>query len=570
MINKWQQLSWAERWLLLEATIWLALARLTLLFMPFRKIAPQLGQSQQETTATTSPYNAQRSERIGWAVRAIARRTPWESACLAQAISAKMMLRRRQIPSTLYLGLAKDNAQKMQAHAWLRCGEAILTGAKGHERFSVISFFADPTAHPLADQAPEPDKTKIEALLLATLQPDTKPDIVSSLQNLSEAEWGQLVQTAQKQHVATLLFAQLDSLGLQTAVPPKLWTNLQQKQKQITLQNMTIYRELSRINQALLAEKVPFVVLKGGYLAAAVYPHLGQRAMGDLDLLVRLENLPKMITALHDLGWRETRPISLTASLEQHHHLPPFAKKGVPFLIEPHWNITHPERPYSIDPAQLWQHVMPYTLMGSDVLVFQPHLQLLHLALHASYNHQFAFDLRSLCDIAMLIQKCGDDLAWEQVIRCAQSWHWQRGVYLTLALINEFWETAVPAHVLTQLQPENMPTNLIALTREHLFWGRLENNKVSRNFSRLSETDQSALTKVKFALSFLVPTRGRLAWRYGVPVNSPRIWFYYLVNFRDMVRRNTKRSWHLIRGKANVTKTAERRNLLASWLGESQ
>lgn len=568
MINKWQQLRWAERWLLLEATVWLALARLALLFVPFRKIAPQLGQSQKETTAATTPYNEERAEQIGWAVRAIARRTPWESACLAQAISAKMMLRRRRITSTLYLGLAKGNAQKMEAHAWLRCGAEIITGKAGHERFSVISFFGDAEAEP-ATKTEGGVSEKIQSLLLSALNPQPNRETAVLLKTLTETEWHELIQKAQQQHIATLLTARLEALGVETAVPTPLWAQLQEKQIQITLQNMAIYRELGFIHQALQAENVPFVVLKGGYLAAAVYPHLGQRAMGDLDLLVALEHLPKMVAALHELGWQETRPISLTATLGQQHHLPPFAKKGVTFLIEPHWNITHPGRPYSIDPAQLWQHVMPCTVVRSDVFAFQPHLQLLHLALHASYNHQFAFDLRSLCDIAMLIQKSGDDLAWEQVVRCAQSWHWQRGAFLTLVLINEFWATAVPAHVLTQLQPENMPTNLIALTKEHLFWGRVENNKVSRNFSRLSETDQSALAKIKFALSFLLPTRGRLAWRYGVPIDSPKIWFYYLVNFRDMVRRNAKRSWHLIRGNANVTKTAERNNLLASWLGES-
>jgi hypothetical protein len=39
--------------------------------------------------------------------------------------------------------VAKDiNAEeKMKAHAWSQCGDTILTGARGHEAFTVVSVF---------------------------------------------------------------------------------------------------------------------------------------------------------------------------------------------------------------------------------------------------------------------------------------------------------------------------------------------------------------------------------------------------------------------------------------------
>ncbi len=67
---------------------------------------------------------------------------PWECKCLAQAISGKMMLRRRQTPSTLYLGVAKKEDGDLNAHAWLRAGESIILGGGGLERFAVVSTFA--------------------------------------------------------------------------------------------------------------------------------------------------------------------------------------------------------------------------------------------------------------------------------------------------------------------------------------------------------------------------------------------------------------------------------------------
>ncbi len=135
--------NWADRTLLLEALFWLGVARLLILTVPFKWIAPYLGRQTGESEWVRYPSTAGIARRIGWAVRAVAAHTPWESACLAQAITAKRMLRRRHLPSTLYLGVAKSKDAPMQAHAWLCCNGSILTGESGHQRFTVIASFSD-------------------------------------------------------------------------------------------------------------------------------------------------------------------------------------------------------------------------------------------------------------------------------------------------------------------------------------------------------------------------------------------------------------------------------------------
>ena len=80
--------------------------------------------------------------RIGRAIRVAARRTPWESKCLAQALAAALMLRWRRLPFVLTLGVAKTTELKagIDAHAWLFSGDILLTGA-GYERYSIIAQF---------------------------------------------------------------------------------------------------------------------------------------------------------------------------------------------------------------------------------------------------------------------------------------------------------------------------------------------------------------------------------------------------------------------------------------------
>lgn len=138
-----RRLTWRERARLGEAIFYLAIARLALVFIPFKKLAGGLGAHQQESFETfTQPIQRAQARRIGWAVTTMSRYVPWDSACLAQAIAGKWMLRARHLRSTLYLGVAYDENKKMLAHAWLRCGDVFVTGAPQHRRFTVVATFA--------------------------------------------------------------------------------------------------------------------------------------------------------------------------------------------------------------------------------------------------------------------------------------------------------------------------------------------------------------------------------------------------------------------------------------------
>ena len=56
---------------------------------------------------------------------------------MAQAIAGKLMLNLRGIASTMYLGVMKRD--EMKAHAWLRVGQRIITGRRGHQNYTVIA-----------------------------------------------------------------------------------------------------------------------------------------------------------------------------------------------------------------------------------------------------------------------------------------------------------------------------------------------------------------------------------------------------------------------------------------------
>ena len=141
-LSKLRRLSWPDRRLVLEALVWLAAMRLAVRWVPFLRIVSWMRLEPGETPTQPAPAVA---GQIGWAVRGVAARTPWQSACLVQALAAARMLQRRRLAATLYLGAARNPARRdeLQAHAWLRCGALVLTGESESRHFPVLARFRE-------------------------------------------------------------------------------------------------------------------------------------------------------------------------------------------------------------------------------------------------------------------------------------------------------------------------------------------------------------------------------------------------------------------------------------------
>ena len=139
--KKFTKLSAKEKNLFIEAYYTLGVMRAAILRVSFKRLTRSLKhQAKKSEFVQLDEEQIQMALSIGKAIGQAAAHTPWESACLAQSLTAQRMLKKRGIPGVFYLGVAKDE-EKMKAHAWSQCGDRIITGGKGHEEFTVLSEF---------------------------------------------------------------------------------------------------------------------------------------------------------------------------------------------------------------------------------------------------------------------------------------------------------------------------------------------------------------------------------------------------------------------------------------------
>ena len=143
--NKWRrfiQLDGADKWLLLRATVWLAIARIMLVAMSFERLSARLSATSSSTEAEPEQ---ELLERIGFAVSAAANNVPWRSDCFPQTIAARMLLKRFGYASTIHIGVERAGEDVLNGHAWLTCGETVVTGGAELDRYTEIHRWPRPS-----------------------------------------------------------------------------------------------------------------------------------------------------------------------------------------------------------------------------------------------------------------------------------------------------------------------------------------------------------------------------------------------------------------------------------------
>src|SRR5262245_55324563 len=144
LVQKFFRLPQRDRLLLVEATLWLAVAGLGSAVLPFRQIGRVAARPIRRPEL---PQQARQKEvkRIRWAIVATARRVPWRAMCFQQGLAAQLMLRRRGVPSVLYYGAAPDERSGLSAHVWVREGSVDVIGGEIASRFAVLATFPSDT-----------------------------------------------------------------------------------------------------------------------------------------------------------------------------------------------------------------------------------------------------------------------------------------------------------------------------------------------------------------------------------------------------------------------------------------
>lgn len=411
---------------------------------------------------------------------------------------------------------------------------------------------------------------------LTTLQ-DLLLDLISTeravaegeVTRLDEGDWDAMLDMARQHRLLPMLHWQLSRDRKALPVPEAVRARLAEGFRRTTLRSLVLQRELLQVHRILDRAGIPYVALKGAWLAFFAYPQPGLRPLRDLDLLVPKDRALEANRILIDGGYEPLGDClgSPDAVLEHDRHFPPLQSPSGRITIELHVRLGYPRA------EELFSDLSPEAaadgggriataILANEELKYQtPTELLLHLIVHAVYDHQFNNGPLLLSDIVYLLQARPVD--WPSFWRLAGEYGYERGCILALRLAERYWgqqPIAWPAGMEVGIDP---PAEMLD-TSARLMLCDFE-ARIGVSVNQAVSGQGTTLQKIRVLLGLAFPPRALIATKYPVSEHSPWIYFWYPARWWHLARK------HLpvyLRVKRDPLRRNEVRQLdaVANWL----
>ena len=352
------------------------------------------------------------------------------------------------------------------------------------------------------------------------------PDAV--LPHPTFTEWQQILDQAS---MHGLMFW-LQSLSW---LPAPLQERLRRECLNLTARNLALAGELRTLLRAFRDQRIPCLPLRGLALAEWLYGGVPPRPMGDIDLLVRKEDLHRVQALFRELGFNEMdrRP---GFAPDFSYTLKFFVERSLMVIVEPHWTIAYPPFADRLDMEAVWSRCVPARVVGEETLSLGREDHLVHLCLHLSHRDDAPF--LWLYELDRYIRQESDAMRWDLVLSVSCEVGVERLVGRALNEAVTKFGAPVPADVIDALDGRSGQTRPLA---QRL----VETSKVDGVESLATFFAVKGLgAKFRYARALLFPAPAFMMLQYG------------LTHHRQLATTYARRlcwfSWQAAKGLAHV------------------
>jgi len=332
---------------------------------------------------------------------------------------------------------------------------------------------------------------------------------------LSEPVWQMLVSQAQAEGLAPLIYWNLSRSGKFSSMPGVVRQNLRASYAGTWVVNQALLKELVTLADRFHKADIPLVLLKGACYALTIYPDIGLRPMGDLDILVPASRLAEAVRIAAGLGYREELPEAFPGLNDLLSHHVCLQKSDPPFLsLEIHDRLVAEESfSYAVPVDWFWEQIEPFQatrpgLKLDNLFILSPAAQVLYASAHAMLQHGGKnAPLRWMYDIDRLIRYYESRLDWDLLLHQSREMEWGSALAAALQKTMDIFHTPVP---------EEVVSNLSASSDRHK---KLVTGKQIRPATHSLEEREKLLSlngyaRMRLFLALLIPSPAYMRWRY--------------------------------------------------------
>lgn len=210
--------------------------------------------------------------------------------------------------------------------------------------------------------------------------------------------------------------------------------------------NARLLRTVARLRESIRTSEPSFLPVKGVAWLLSLYPSTGVRPVADVDLLVKPETLSEIQHALGDMGFHRITPPRSAAST-----ITMLRERDEPHerqVVELHTRPGHGHPPYfsRYRASSLWQTLREASYRGVRFSLLALEHALLWQCLHVHNRFSPASSdslwLGPLCDLALFLQRYGEEVNWPAWVRTCRIWKLTLPVSFSLVMAQALIESA--------------------------------------------------------------------------------------------------------------------------------
>lgn len=270
-----------------------------------------------------------------------------------------------------------------------------------------------------------------------------------SLSHLPSTEWQTILNQASS-HGLTFWLQEVPG------IPASIQERMHQECLGFTARNLALAGELRKLLRTFRDHGIPCLPLRGFALAERLYADVSPRPMGDIDLLVRKEDLHRVQAMFRNLGFTEMdrRPGFASAFSYTFKF---FVERSFMVIVEPHWTIAYPPFTDRLDMEAVWSRCVPTRVVGEQTLSLGREDLLIHLCLHLIHRDGPPF--LWLYELDRYIRQESDAMRWDLVLSLSHEAGVERIVGPALGEAVTKLGAPVPADVLDALDRQEPSRN---------------------------------------------------------------------------------------------------------------
>lgn len=414
---------------------------------------------------------------------------------------------------------------------------------------------------------------RLQLLLLALLSP-CRPVRQADLDVLTIPEWERLWAMVHQHRLAPMMRWQLEHAHADLTLPPDIATRLAQAARKTALRSLLLQQELIGIHRILVAVGIPYQALKGAFLAFHAYPDPSLRPMRDLDVVVPRGQALAAYEALQAAGLSRVAEYMAPPDIAMavHCHLPPLRARCGQFAVELHARLFHARhqdgRPGSdpSDEPDFWLRGRHAALGGESVCFESPEDLLLHLIVHAVYDHEFNNGPLLLSDVAFLLQRhaLDWDVFWARASKTGRT----RGCQLVMHLVRRYWGlegVPWPAAMAASAPPSDTELDEFAM----LMLCDFEASPDRSLHGDFAEAN-GPMAKIRYLLGRAFAPRAQLRAAHGLTEGDWRVVLYYPIRWHRQLTEQVPKLWRARSDDLPLQVEVRQLGLLRRWLAGSR